>query len=580
MKFNKVAIAIFLVFNLLFSNILQLVNAQIIDTIDKNYYHAPLNIPILLAGSFAELRPNHFHGGIDFKTQGKTGLPVFASAVGFVSRIAISSSGYGRVLYIDHPNGTTTVYGHLDRFSEKIESYIRKIQYERESFAVDVSVPEGIIEVNKAEEIAKSGNTGSSAGPHLHYEIRLTNEQKTINPLLFFNVVDKIKPTIQSIAVYPVENGSSVNGKTTFQKFETVLANGTYKLNTTEPIQVWGSIGFGVQTIDFFDGSPNKCGIYSLKLFIDSVETYSFTMNSFLLNETRYINSHIDYALADKSGVRLYKTWLEPGNKLSIYENLKNKGIFDFNDDNIHKIKYEITDFSGNKRTIAFNVKSSFKQNATENQAGELFKFSKDNSIKDEDLVFSIPEGALYSSIYFDYKVHKSFANSLSPVYKLHNSNVPLHFACNLKIRAKKIPQHLHDKLMLAQVDPVSGKIISATGKYADGWVEGNIRSLGNYTIIADTIAPVITPLIFNEQKALKDPYSIKIKITDKISGIKSYRGTIDGNWVLFEYDLKNNIISYTFDKSRMKFGTNHKLNLEVLDYKGNKTSYSTSFFK
>lgn len=580
MRYKDFFKANFIIFTLLFLSFSQAPKAQILESTDKNYYSLPVNIRVLLSGNFAELRPNHFHGGIDIKTQGRIGLPIFASADGYVSRISVSPTGYGKVLYLNHPNGTTTVYGHLDSFSEKIDSYVKKVQYEKESFAVDISIPEGVLAINKVEQIAKGGNSGSSAGPHLHYEIRNTKEQKVLNPLLFFNVTDNTKPLIQSVAIYPVESGSSVNRGLNFQKFETILINNTYELKQKSPILVSGGIGFGIQTIDLLDGSHNKCGIYSIKLIVDTVLIYSFTMNEFYLNETKYINSHTDYSLAYKTGIKLYKTWIEPGNKLSIYETIKNNGIYTFDDEKNHDIKYEVTDLAGNKSTVKFKVQSVKNEIQKVVQSGEFFKYSKDNKLKEDDIVFSIPEGSLYSSIYFEYKSQNALANTFSPVYQLHKSSVPLHIPCNLRIRAKKIPIHLHDKLMLAQVEPKTGRVYSATGKYSDGWVEGNIRAFGFYTIIADTIAPIITPIIFNEQKTLIDPNAVKFKISDKTSGIQSYRGTIDGNWVLFEYDLKNNIISYTFDKARMKFGINHKLHLEVSDFKGNKSVYTTNFFK
>jgi len=524
---------------------------------DRSIFISPVKIPLLLSANFGELRIDHFHSGIDIKTQGRTGLPIYAAADGYVSRIAISATGYGKVLYINHPNGTTTVYGHLDSYSPQIDDYIRKIQYEKEVFAIDQNVPEGVLPVKKGEQIANSGNSGSSGGPHLHFEIRRTKEQMMLNPLLFnMPVKDKTKPIIQAIVVYPVSDDASVSAKKTSQRFETILVGNTYKLKTDQTIQVSGKIGFGIQAVDLLDGSPNKCGIYSIKLTIDNEIIYSFNMDDFIIEESRYINSHIDYERAIRSGQRLYRTWLEPGNKLSIYDTLEKRGLFKANDDQLHQVKYDITDVYGNATNLKFSIKSTEKEITAPVSKGELFKYNHNNHIRNDELEFSVPEGALYNDVDFLY---------------VKKAGLP---------KATKLPARLQEKAMLAQIDPATGKIYSATGKFVDGWVEGNIRVLGNYALACDTVAPKITPLSMVDKKTNKVAGKVQFKISDNLSGIEKYRGTIDGEWVLFEYDLKNNLLSYTFDKKRFQFNKKHVLNLEVTDYKGNTSTYKTNFVK
>jgi len=553
--------------------------SQPLDKIDPNYYAVPVKIPVFLAGNFAELRPNHFHGGIDIKTQGRTGLEVDAAADGYVSRITISPTGYGRALYINHPNGTTTVYGHLESFSQPIDDYIRNIQYEKETFSVDQTVPPGLLTVRKGEQVAKSGNAGSSGGPHLHFEIRRTKEETMLNPLMFnMPVKDKIKPTIQALMVYPLSDDASVSGKQTPQKFEIIKTPNGYQLKLNQPISVFGNVGFGVQSVDLLDGSPNRCGIYSIQLSIDDQLIYSFTMDDVVINESKYINSHMDYALAARSGQRLYRTWLEPGNKLHIYDTVEKRGIFEATDGKLHQVKYEIADVYGNSTSLAFKIQSKEIKVNPIPAKGELFKYKHHNEIKDDGIKFSIPEGALYSDVDFQYKSKPALPKFYSPVYQLHNSSVALHFACPLRIKAANLPENLQSKVMLAQIDPSTGRIYSATGKYDDGWVEGNIRTLGSYALAVDTEAPKIVSLNVADKNGKKDTSRLKFKITDNLSGIETFRGMIDGNWVLFEYDLKNNLLSYTFDKTRFKFGGSHQLNLEVTDFKGNTSTYKTNF--
>jgi len=555
--------------------------SQPLETIDRNYYTAPLKIPFFLSGNFAELRPNHFHAGIDIKTQGKTGLPVFAAADGFVSRIAISPSGYGNVLYINHLNGTTTVYGHLDRYAPHIEEYVRKIQYEKEVFAIDQEIEEGILPVKKGEQIAKSGNSGSSGGPHLHFEIRRTKEKILLNPLLFnMPVKDKTKPVVQALMVYPISDDASVSGKQIPQRFETVLAGNAYQIKANPTIQVFGKIGFGIQSIDLLDGSTNKCGIYSIKLTVDNELIYSFTMDDFPQEESRYINSHMDYDRAIRLGQRLYRTWIQPGNKLNIYDTVEKHGIYKATDDHLHQVNYEITDAYGNSTNLSFKIQSKELKTTPAEPQGEEFKYNRNNHIRNDELEFSVPEGALYDDVDFIYKQNPALPKFYSPIFQLHNAYTALHFACQLRIKATNLPAALQSKAMLAQIDPASGKIYSATGKYMDGWVEGNIKVLGNYAIAVDQVAPKITSLSISENKLIKGGNSLKFKITDNLSGIETYRGTIDGKWILLEYDLKNNLLSYTFDKSRFQFNKNHSLILEVTDYKGNTSTYKANFFK
>lgn len=555
--------------------------SQPLEPIDPHYYISPMKIPVFLAGNFAELRPNHFHGGIDIKTQGRTGLPVYAAAEGMVSRISVNSTGYGNALYIDHPNGTTTVYGHLESFAPAIRDYIRRIQYEKETFVINQIVPPGTLLVKKGEEVAKSGNSGSSGGPHLHFEIRRTKEEILLNPLLFhMPAKDNIKPVVQSLMVYPMSEEASVSGKHQPIRFETILAGGKYTLKNNVPISVWGKIGFGIQAIDLLDGSPNKCGIYSLKLSVDNEVIYAFTMDDVVLEESKYINSHIDYALAWRTGRRLYRTWLEPGNRLSIYDVAEKRGIFQATDNKSHQVKYDITDAYGNATSLSFTIQSKETAVPKVEAKGEKFRYNHNNHIRNDELEFDVPEGALYDDVDFVYVKKPKNPKFYSAVYQLHNASVPLHFGCPLKINAESLPAHLHSKVMLAQVDPVSGRVHSATGKYVDGWVEGNIRVLGNYALVVDTVAPKIVPLSIVNKKTLQDPNRIRFTITDSLSGIESVRGTIDDQWVLFEYDLKNNLISYTFDKGRLEFGKTHLIHLEVTDFKSNKSTYTANFYK
>ncbi len=549
---------------------------------DPDYFSPPLDIPLSLAGNFAELRNNHFHGGIDLKTRGVTGLPVYAAADGFVSRISVSPAGYGQALYLEHPNGKTTVYGHLEKFSPEIENYVRTIQYERESFAVDLTVPQGALPVKRGQQIAFSGNTGSSGGPHLHFEIRDTYANEAINPLLYnFPIADKTSPVVLSETIYPLSGDAHVGGKTKAQRYETERVDGVYRLKGNPVVPVFGKIGFAVDALDFFDGSLNKCGIYSLVLKVDDNLVYSFKIDQFPIEDTRYINSLMDYEQVVRYGRKFYKNWIEPGNRLPIYDSSENRGIWDATDEKVHTISYEVSDVAGNKTQLKFQVRSQKMNVLTPEPAGtDFFPFNQVNIIQRDDVIFELPEGTLYSDLNFNFQQRERIPGTYSDVFLLHNVYVPLQKFCRLRIKADELPERLRDKALLVTVDLASGRKSAAGGAFKDGWVDGSIRSLGNYAIGVDTIAPVITSLSIENRQILKDSSCIRFKISDNLSGVQDFRGTIDGNWVLFEFDQKTATLTYTFDPQRMVFGKKHELVLTVADSKNNISTYKATFFK
>ena len=535
---------------------------------------------MFLTGNFGELRSNHFHSGIDIKTEGRTGLPVFAVADGYVSRINVSPYGFGNALYIDHPNGTTSVYGHLEAFSEKIQKYIRDAQYQKESFSVDISVPKGKFQVVKGEQVALSGNSGSSGGPHLHFEIRDSQTQNTLNPLKYhFDIKDGISPKVLSVLFYPVSDDAMVAGRKTKQRYETVFYDKAFHIQKNPTISVYGTIGFGVQAIDYLDGNWSKCGIYSLTLKVDEKPVYSFAMDEFSFDESRYINSHIDYDQKIRYSRSLYKTWLEPGNELSIYKRDLGNGLYSFTDEKTHVVKYEIADVYGNKSVLEFNVLSKKQIIPKEKQEGIPFKYNEANKIEEDDIEVDFPAGSFYSDLSFQFNRKPGFDRIYSDVYALHDQYVPVHKFFTVKIKPKNLPEDLESKALLVYVNPQTNKLAALGGEYKSGWVEGKIRGLGSVGVTVDTIPPSIIPLSL-KNGSLIESSQMRFRITDNFSGIDNYRGTIDGKWVLFEYDAKNNLIVYKFDKERLEFGKSHVVTLLVVDTKGNRKVFESKFYK
>ena len=361
------------------------------------YYSAPIKIPMILSGSFAELRNNHFHSGIDIKTQGTVNVMVYSVAEGSISRILVSPSGYGNALYIDHNNGTTSVYGHLNEFRPDIQKYVKNIQYERKSFQVDIPVLPGIFQVNKNEKIALSGNSGSSDGPHLHFELRNTKTEDPVNPLKFgFNIKDTTPPKIFALQISPLSESSHVNYSANKVIFEVVQSEGKYQIKNNPVIPVYGEIGFAIEANDYMDGSANKCGINSMELNIDNVIYSVFEINRFRFNQSKYINSFIDYEEFITSYRRFSKTWIEPCSKLTNFEFTEHNGIFDPGIDAVHLIKIEINDAYGNTSVIEFSVEGKYREmQPLSKESAPLFNCSQSNQMNTDEFSIEIPKDAL-----------------------------------------------------------------------------------------------------------------------------------------------------------------------------------------
>ena len=301
-------------------------------------YTSPLDFKLLLSGTFGELRSNHFHAGIDIKTEGVEGQNVRSIADGYISRIKVSTWGYGKVLYINHPKtGHTSVYAHLNSFNETISKLIKKEHYKRESFEIDMYLKKNKIIVKQGEIIGLSGNTGGSNGAHLHFEIRETSNSRPINPLQYkFKVTDNISPIIKKIKLYAMDT-TLINGYNSNKIYDVKKENGKYVLN--ENITVSGNFALGVFTYDQANGSYNKNGVYNIKLYVDNEIYYNFQVDELDFNTTRFINAHIDYCEKIENQIKFHRCYKLPYNKLNNYNNLKNNGIIQFNDSTIHNIK-------------------------------------------------------------------------------------------------------------------------------------------------------------------------------------------------------------------------------------------------
>ena len=432
MPVNKIATFLLMIFCLAPSSMAQ-------EKYPADYFDPPLNIPIFLSGNFGELRDNHFHSGIDIKTQGVTGHKIYTTADGYISRIKIEAAGYGNTLYITHPAGYTTVYGHLDRFRPDIEKYVRDKQYDSQQHALNIYPEKSKWPVQKGEFIAFSGTSGYSFGPHLHFEIRDAARQEPMNVLLFgFDIEDYVPPKIFSLYAYPMGDNGLVNNSRQKVRFEVEGDSGIYKLVAKDTLRLNGFIGFGIEAYDYLNGVNNRCGLFSIRMLVDGELNFHWEMDQFSFGEARYINSYIDYEEKGRNQKSVQKAFVDPNNHLGLYKYIDQDGIQDFSESREYNISFLLEDANGNRSTFDFKVAGG-KQN-TLNEKPEQKKFTEElscmspNEFKSNGLELQIPMGALYKDLEFNFARTGILPGTYSPVYHIHDPYTPLHLDCRLSI--------------------------------------------------------------------------------------------------------------------------------------------------
>lgn len=550
----------------------QLLQAQYLPgkSYPQGYFRNPLNIPIELAGNFGELRPNHFHSGIDIKTAQRENLPVHAAADGYVSRVNVSHSGFGYALYITHPNGYTTLYAHLNGYYPALAAYIKQQQYKLESWAGSFDIPAGMFPVKKGDFVAWSGNTGGSAGPHLHFEIRNTKSEKPLNPMLFgFDIPDTRTPEVFRIALYDME-------KSIYEQTPLMLpvkkVNGDYV--TTQPVvKVRASqAGIGINAIDRQSNSANANGIYEVLLFDNDVPSIGFQLDDIGYEETRYINAHVDYKVKKGGGPYLQLVFSLPGNNLGIYHDIKGDGTIDLSDGAAHPVKLLVKDAYGNSSTVKFSLQQSGEPVASAGCANTMYPESR-NIFENNQVEFYLDEAALYDRICFNYReLPNSGPKAYSNTYRLHTALVPIHDYYTLRLKpTREIPASLTSKVVMVRSG--LGEGVSAT-TLVNGWYEGKFRDFGDFHLEIDTVAPSVTTVGgLKNGSNLSKATKLSFTMSDA-SGIKNYRATLDGKWLLLS--RRGNVLTYAFDEHCSEGA--HTLQLAVTDEAGNEKVHTFTF--
>lgn len=538
-----------------------------------NYFREPLDIPIVLSGTFGELRTNHFHAGLDIRTQQREGLQVYSAAEGYISRIKISHWGYGKALYITHPNGYTSVYAHLKKFNKRIEAYIKKQQYKKESYEVHVFPTSKELPISKDEMIAFSGSTGGFVGPHLHFEIRNTNSEKPINPLLFgFPIIDTKKPRINSLVAYALDSNSHINqlNVPTQLSFK-VLENGDY---IADRITASGTIGFGINSYDQMDGTHFKTGLYSLEMLVNGEKVHEFKANSFSFSNSKYINLTLDYERLARLNQRVQKCFIEPSNKLGLYTKTASKGYLSIVDGLNYNVDIIAKDYQGNEQKISIPVTGKKAAIIAEDPV-KITPYKIDHTqlhnFSTNGVTVTFPKHTFYKDLYLDFSVQDS-------VVKVHEPITPLNKNYTLTFDVSNYTSLQKKQLYIAEIDKNEKTRYLNTVK-KDSIFYTSTKKLGNFTLKSDNQEPNISFQNFKNEQWLTHFKEIKVKISDNESGIFSYRGEIDGDWILMEYNVKKGLLTYDLnDKIFIK--ARHELNVTVTDNVGNSKTISATFYR
>ncbi|HYV93210.1 MAG TPA: M23 family metallopeptidase [Chitinophagales bacterium] len=541
------------------------------------HFRNPLDIPIRLSANFGDIRDDHYHTGIDIRTNEKIGFKVYAAADGYISRIKISPYGYGKVLYITHPGGYITVYGHLDHFTPGIDKYVRTQQYASKKFEVEMFPKPGVFPVRQGDVIAYSGNSGGSSGPHLHFEIRdAGGETFPLNPEKFLQVDDSIAPRFNNLFVY---NLSACCGLAVPQSFMVVDTDSVIHLIPDTLLVNDNTIGFGVDAGDFMNTSNSDLGVYLLEAFADSAKYFSMKFDRLSFENGRYVNAHVDYRLWQLSDTIVRKLFLLPGDYNPIYDSVNFRGRIFLADTLVHTVHIRAADENGNSSDLNFHVKYSGKKVQPElpQSFSAHFLFNQPNSFQSDSMKLTLPDHALYEDLYFNYSVSDSGTeNYFSAIHHVHDPFTSLHDAGELQLLPRFIPDSLKKKAVIVYRNQKK-RLSARTTHWEGNFLATKIHDFGDYFAMLDTIPPVVSVIGLRQNHYLRRT-KILFVAADNLSGIGSYNGYLDGKWILLEYSAKSDKLICNLDRPIAK--GRHHLRLVVSDEVNNKTVYTFNFRK
>ena len=540
----------------------------------QGYFRNPLNIPISLSGNFGELRANHYHMGLDLRTNKVENLPVHAAADGYISRIKVEPGGFGRAIYINHPNGYTTLYAHLNAFFPALDNYIKQKQYEQESWSVTLELGPGQFPVKKGDFLAYSGNTGGSQAPHLHFEIRRTADEVNLNPMLFgLPLPDNTTPNILRLAVY--DRTKSVYEQS--PKLLPVKKSGKIFITTPATITVSSpKVSFAISAYDTHSGSTNANGIFEATLYDNEQPVVGFRMDNISYNDTRYLNGHIDYRLKSTGGPYVQHLSQLPGFVAGLYQKVNGDGAIDISDEEVHAIKIIVKDAYGNASTLETKVQyKPAPANAT-TTPGKMFYPMMLDGYEANNAEFFLGETSLYDSVHVRYTETSVMVapGLVSATYIIGAIYIPLQSPMLVRIKPNRtLTADEKNRVVMFRVSGTRREVQKV--QWNGDWASASFREFGTFQLIIDQEPPTIVPVGFKDGSDLSKASRIVFTIKDNNNSFKNVRAELDGKWLRFTNDKGRNFI-YTFDEKCL--AGNHELTIRAEDEAGNRTIQTFQF--
>lgn len=551
------------------------------DKYPQRYFANPLDIPMSLTANFGELRPGHWHMGLDLRTNQKENLPVLASANGYIAHIGIRPLSFGKFIIINHPNGYSTLYAHLNSFFPKLEKYVREKQMEKESWAIELDFSPTQFKVKQGDVIAKSGNTGGSQGPHLHFEIIDIESGRSLNPQLFgFTIKDDVPPTVSKLAIYDRNISTYLQ---TAQMIQVIKTDSGYFTKPRKILTGYDKLSFAVTATDRVSGSKGANGIYAAYLYYDSLPQIAFVIDSMTYRESDYINAHIDKRYRNAGGSFVQHLSMLPGFRGRVYEEIDGTGIIELNDTATHSLRLDVFDAYENLSTLFFQVQysDSLAKKINRPANGRLLIPNQVNIIEEKEFEAYMPETCLYDSIPFTYYQQNVFSpGAVTAQHRFGDPVYPLHSAFSVRIKAvKPVSDDLKNKLVMLKEWKGARSIRKAEWhpeNNPDGWIAASFDNLGIFQAFIDTTSPTINAPAKGKDTLNLSPLN-KIVFTPADNfAVRSFRAELDGKWLMFSNDKGRSHV-YFFDE-QCPYGL-HELKVRIEDVVGNITE-KTWWFK
>jgi len=542
---------------------------SILFTLNSQEYNlnSPIDLPLNLSGTFGEFRSSHFHYGLDVTTNKKPGYNVYSIDSGSIVRINVSTSGYGKVLYISHPNGLTSIYAHLKEFSPKIQEYIKTQQYLNKSYSIQKFFNNGEIKVNKGDLIGYTGNTGGSSGPHLHFEIRDTKSQNPINPLSFnYKYDDSNRPIIKSLYVF--DEGDSFK-KDNPKKYEIKKINDS--LYIADKIIYSNKIGIGIEVYDRQSkNNYNRNGVYEVKMFLDSVLNFSYKMDKINIDESVFRKIFYDYSLLKTKKKRIQKVYYPPNSKLNFLNHNVSTGIFISSDKDEKDVLLEVSDWNNNISYLNFKIEGNTSNLLEKSIDGIEIATNQKYLIKKNNSEIGFKKNSFFNNVALNIKYKND-------TLKIDEDLYPLRKSYNIKI-FKQVEDSIIKRQSYIGLINKNGTVSYLKTNKKDNFFSTNSSILGSYTLSRDSINPEVKPLNFSLNKDISNQKTIRLRVYDKTSGIKSYNVLINDKWALFEHEPKSNLIFHQIEDGIIKNGENN-INIKVIDGVGNETEINSKVY-